>query len=321
MHGRMDFDPAPKQYRKGHFLFRDPKVEPAAMPAPTPRAERKFYAEDRAIGRFGMRLFEPRLMETPHWHGHVEGNFLTGGAMTYLMEDQEIEVPPGRLILFWANTPHQLVRLSPSGEGPFRLANIYLPMDVFLFMPHIVPLQVTLMSGGLVAFEPALLSEAQVATWYRDYRSGQAERRDLLLMELNAMLRRAVLQPLDVLRIPLGNLEGAEHPQRSRVAHVVAMLRFILENLSQPMTNADVARVTGLHETYALSLFTQVVRMPMRRFIIRMRLLRARALLMESNATVASVALQAGFPSLSQFYDHFVRTYGVTPQAMRYDRG
>ena len=62
------------------------------------------------------------------------------------------------------------------------------------------------------------------------------------------------------------------------------------------MTNADVAAVTGLHETYALSLFTSVMRMPMRRFIIRMRLMRARALLTEGNATVASVALRGGLP-------------------------
>ncbi|WP_176559484.1 helix-turn-helix domain-containing protein [Rubellimicrobium roseum] len=290
------------------------------MPAPTPRPERRFYAEDRAIGRFGMRLFEPRLMPTPHWHGHVEGNVLTGGSMTYRVEDQEIEIPPGRLVLFWANIPHQLVRLSPTGEEPLRLANIYLPLDVFLFMPHIARLQVVLLSGGMVILDPDLLPAGQVEAWYRDYRSGQPERREILYMELNALLRRSLLQPLDTLRVPMGNPEGAEHPQRTRVAHVVTMLRFILENLAQPMTNADVARVTGLHETYALSLFTQVVRMPMRRFIIRMRLLRARALLLESNATVASVAAQAGFPSLSQFYDHFVRAYGVTPQALRHNR-
>ena len=104
------------------------------------------------------------------------------------------------------------------------------------------------------------------------------------------------------------------------MAHVIAMVRHIMENLSTPMTNADVAAVTGLHETYALSLFTCVMRMPMRRFIIRMRLMRARALLTEGNATVASVALQAGFPSLSQFHDHFRRAYGTTPQALREGR-
>lgn len=298
-------------------MIRNPK---APMPASMSRPERRFYAEDRAIGRFGMRLFEPRLMSAPHWHGHVEGNVLTGGSMIYRIEDQEIEIPPGRLVLFWANIPHQLVRLTPTGEEPLQLANIYLPLDMFLFMPHIARLQVVLMSGGMVILDPDLLPAGQVEAWYRDYRSGHPERREILYMELNALLRRALLQPLETLRTPMGDPEGAEHPQRTRVAHVVAMLRFIMENLSQPMTNADVAKVTGLHETYALSLFTQVVQVPMRRFIIRMRLLRARALLLESNATVASVATQAGFASLSQFYDHFLRAYGMTPQALRRDR-
>jgi AraC family transcriptional regulator, melibiose operon regulatory protein len=111
--------------------------------------------------------------------------------------------------------------------------------------------------------------------------------------------------------------EAGRSPQSTRIRHVVAMLRFIMENLSAPMANADVARVTGLHENYALSLFTAVMNVPMRKFIIRMRLLRAQALLLESNATVATVALQSGFPSISQFYDHFGRAYGATPQALR----
>jgi AraC-like DNA-binding protein len=290
------------------------------MRAPTPKSERKFYSEDRAIGRFAMRLFEPRVMPAPHWHGHIEANFLTGGSMTYRVEDQVIEIGPGRLVLFWANVPHQLVRLTPAGEAPIRLSNIYLPLDTFLFMSHISRLRVTLLSGGMVALDPALLDQTRVEGWYHDYRSGHPERRDILIMEFNALLRRGLLCPIETLRAPMGDPHGAEHPRPNQVAHVVAMLRYILENLSQPMTNADVARVTGLHETYALSLFTRIVRMPMRRFIIRMRLLRARALLMESNDTVASVASRAGFPSLSQFYDHFVRAYGVTPQALRNDR-
>jgi AraC-like DNA-binding protein len=267
-----------------------------------------------------MRLFEPRVMPAPHWHGHIEANYLTGGSMTYRVEEQVIEIGPGRLVLFWANMPHQLVRLTPSGAAPIRLANTYLPLDTFLFMSHISRLQVALLSGGMVAFGASLLDGARVEGWYSDYRSGNAERRDILIMEFNALLRRGLLDPFETLRAPMGDLEGAEHPRPNQVAHVVAMLRFILENLARPMTNADVAKVTGLHQTYALSLFTQIVRMPMRRFIIRMRLLRARALLLESNDTVASVAIRSGFQSLSQFYDHFVRAYGTTPQALRHDR-
>lgn len=287
---------------------------------PSHPAERRFYAGSRAIGRFGMRIFDAHVMPAPHWHGHVEANFVSGGSMAYLVEGEEVEVPEGRLTLFWAGIPHQLVRLAPSGAAPVRLANIYLPLDAFLFMPHVPRLQVALLAGGLACLDGELVTEERVDGWYRDYRSGCPERREVLTMELNAALRRALLQPIEFLRAPSADA-AVQAPRTARTVHVVAMVRHIMENLATPMTNADVAAVAGLHEGYATSLFTSVMQMPMRRFIIRMRLMRARALLTEGNATVASVAMQAGFASLSQFHDQFRRAYGTTPQALREGRG
>ncbi len=291
---------------------------PGRAPAGRPE-ERRFYAGSRAIGRFGMRIFDAHLMPAPHWHGHVEGNFVTGGSMTYLVEGEEVEVPEGRLTLFWAGIPHQLVRLTPSGAAPVRLANIYLPLDAFLFMPHVGRLQVALLAGGLACLDAGLVTAERVEGWYRDYRSGDAERREVLTMELNAAMRRALLGPVEFLRPPSADA-AVQAPRAARTAHVVAMVRHVMENLATPMTNADVAAVAGLHEGYATSLFTSVMRMPMRRFIIRMRLMRARALLTEGNATVASVATESGFSSLSQFHDQFRRAYGTTPQALREGR-
>ncbi|MDN3722083.1 helix-turn-helix transcriptional regulator [Roseibium salinum] len=59
------------------------------------------------------------------------------------------------------------------------------------------------------------------------------------------------------------------------------------------------------------------MRIPMRRFIIRVRLIRARALLFEGNLSIANVAFQSGFSSQSQFYTHFRSAYGMTPLEMR----
>jgi len=55
----------------------------------------------------------------------------------------------------------------------------------------------------------------------------------------------------------------------------------------------------------------------MKRFIIRMRLIRARALLVESPLAISAVAEMSGFTSLSQFYAHFRAGYGVSPHALR----
>jgi AraC-like DNA-binding protein len=296
-------------------MARDEPV--ARAPQGVPSHERHFYALTRAIGRFGMRVFTPYLMEQPHWHGHVEGNFLSGATMTYRIEDQDIEVPNDRLVLFWAGIPHQLTAITPlPGQTP-RLTNIYLPVDTFLFMPHIAQLQVALLGGGLVMLPQDLCGPDLVDRWYRDYRSNDFERTEIMKMEMNATMRRALLAPLDYLRNPVADVGEERSLSSAHIRHVVAMVRFIMENLAEPITNADVAAVTGLHQNYALSLFTRTMRVPMKRFIIRMRLLRARALLMESSTAITTVAEQSGFHSISQFYDHFKVAYGMSPHALR----
>ena len=91
------------------------------------------------------------------------------------------------------------------------------------------------------------------------------------------------------------------------------MVRFILENLDQPLKNAEIAAVTCLHENYAIALFSRIMRIPPRQFMVRMRLMRARALLVESSMAIPSVAEASGFSSMSQFYHRFREAYGVTP--------
>jgi AraC-like DNA-binding protein len=286
-------------------------------PQGVPSHERQFYALTRAIGRFGMRVFTPYLMEQPHWHGHIEGNYLAHASMTYRVEDRDIEIPPGRLVLFWAGIPHQLTAITPTGDATPRLTNIYLPVDTFLFMPHIAQLQVALLGGGLVMLPDTLCGADLMDRWYRDYRSNDFERTEIMKMEMNAMMRRALLSPLDYLLNPVADPGDDRTLSSAHIRHVVAMVRFIMENLAEPITNADVAAVTGLHQNYALALFTRTMRLPMKRFIIRMRLLRARALLMESSTAITTVAEQSGFHSISQFYDHFKAAYGMSPHALR----
>ncbi|MCC5974990.1 MAG: helix-turn-helix domain-containing protein [Rubellimicrobium sp.] len=288
-----------------------------ATPAASSSHERHFYAKNRAIGRFGMRIFTPYLMEAPHWHGHVEGNLLTGASMTYQIADRMIEVPPDRLVLFWAGIPHRLVRVTPLGDGPVRLANIYLPVDTFLLMPHIARLQVALLGGALVQIPDTVCNIEHVTRWYRDYRANDVERTEVMKMEMNAALRRALLTDLEYLLDPLQDPGARRELTSVHVRHVVAMVRYIVENLSEPISNADVAAVTGLHRNYALGLFTRMMRMPVKQFVIRMRLLRARARLIESSMPIGKLAEDAGFASTSQFYTHFKTAYGMPPQMMR----
>lgn len=285
--------------------------------APAANHERHFYSTKRAFGRFGIRIFDPVLMTQPHWHGHIEANFATDFEMEYQVDGQVLTLPANRLVVFWAGVPHQLTKISKLPGHSHKLCNIYLPLDAFLIMNHIAGLQVALLGGGMIVLPEAMCSAEQIRRWYADYRSGDFERAEVVKMELNALFRRAALAELSFLRPPQHEASGDRALSSAHIRHVIAMVRHVLENLEKPLRNSDITAVTGLHENYALSLFTQVMRAPLKQFVIRMRLMRARALLVESSLAIATVVEASGFSSISQFYAQFKAGYGLSPAALR----
>lgn len=287
------------------------------LPAAPKNHERHFYSTKRAFGRFGIRIFDPVVMAQPHWHGHIEANFANDFEMEYLVDGQTLTLPANRLVVFWAGVPHQLTRVRQVGQGPFKLCNIYLPLDAFLMMNHIAGLQVALLGGGMIVLPEALCSADQLRRWYADYRSGDFERAEVVKMELNALFRRAALEQPSFLRPPQHEVGGDRALSSAHIRHVIAMVRHVLENLEKPLRNGDITAVTGLHENYALSLFTRIMQVPLKQFVIRMRLMRARALLVESSMAIATVVESSGFSSVSQFYHQFREAYGLSPNALR----
>ena len=184
-------------------------------------------------------------------------------------------------------------------------------------MPNLGRLTETMMGGGVVALPPETIGEGTLLRWYQDYRSGDAERTDILKEEIALMLRRAAVTGWEEMMPPWIESVGSSTRAATPLRYVVAMLRHILDNLCEPLQAADVAKVVGLHPNYALNLFTEVMRVPMHKFVVRMRLIRARSLLFEGNLSIENVAFQSGFTALSQFYVQFRNAYGLTPRQMR----
>ena len=237
--------------------------------------------------------------------------------MDYDVDNEAIHVPEGRLAVFWAGIPHRLNAVTATDNLPPRLCNIYLPLDAFLMMNHITAMQMALLGGGMLLLPEDLCDEAMVRRWYADYRSGDFERTEVLKMELNVLFRRAMIGNPEFLRAPRNDAVGDRALSSAHIHHVIAMVRFILENLDKPLKNADITAMTGLHENYALGLFTKIMQIPLKQFVLRMRLMRARALLVESALAITSVAEASGFTSISQFYHQFKMAYGTSPNEVR----
>ncbi|WEK04999.1 MAG: helix-turn-helix domain-containing protein [Candidatus Devosia phytovorans] len=286
-------------------------------PRPTPRPDRSFYSTGKAFGRFGIRSFTPQIMPGPHDHGHIEFNWLTRGKMDYEFHGGPATVEAGRLVVFWAGIPHQTVDLREVEDG--RQLNIYLPMDAFLEMPQLGRLTETLMGGGVIQLNSDCIGLETLERWHQDYRSGNAVRTDIVRAEIGTMFRRAAITGWDTLLPAWVENTGTRTRTGSSVSYVVRMVRHIVENITDPLSLEDIARVVDLHPNYAANLFTKVMHISIQKFVIRMRLIRARSLLFDGNIPISSVAFRAGFVSPTQFYEHFRRAYGMTPTQMRKD--
>src|SRR5438876_6885126 len=51
----------------------------------------------------------PSLMRRPDRHNEVELNLLDSGTVTYLLGGRKVTVEAGRLAVFWAAIPHQII--------------------------------------------------------------------------------------------------------------------------------------------------------------------------------------------------------------------
>ncbi len=266
--------------------------------------------------QLGFQAGPPIVMQKHHVHGHVEINWLADGYMRYTFGGRLFDVPRRRFVLFWGGLPHRSIAVSPrDGQQPM-LYNIYCPLELFLDRADLATLSKTLLDGVIVeATTDHADDESLLRRWHGDLTSGNIGRREQFEIEMMARLRRIVLDGWRELSVPAGRL-NANYGRRA-IEHVVNMMQFIIDNMTQRVTNADTAAAAGLHPGYAMTLFKGVTGMSIHRYLTRMRLRRACVLLAETQQPVLSIAAESGFGSVKPFYDAFNRTHQMTPKAWR----
>jgi AraC-like DNA-binding protein len=95
-------------------------------------------------------------------------------------------------------------------------------------------------------------------------------------------------------------------------AAIERVLRHIHANLNQPLTLAELAGLAGLSLWRFATVFRQQVGVAPHRYICRLRLERAQALIREG-VPAATAASEAGFYDQSHLSRHFKSVFGMTP--------
>ena len=259
--------------------------------------------------------WQPSPMRRPDHHNEVELNFLESGSVTYLLGGNKTVVEAGKLSVFWAAIPHQIIDF---GHAPaYYVATI--PLQCFLQWRLPEHLTQRLMQGQLVT-EPTAAradSDAQLFEhWEEDLTQKAPDLERPVLLEMQARLIRLALN------IPVRTRPRTKRDRISTVTDtglnkVEQMACFIAQNYTEKLTVQQIGDFVKLHPNYAMNLFQKTFGTTLINYLTQHRVSHAQRLLATTDQTVTEIAFQSGFLSISRFNDAFRRACGCSPRDYR----
>lgn len=287
------------------------------MPGNTPTTPVSFDPNRPDFAPYGLTCvhWRPSPMRRPDHHNEVELNFLTSGSLTYLLGGSKTTITAGKLSVFWAAIPHQIIGFGTAAS--YHVATI--PLQCFLqwrLPEHFVQ---PLMQGRLVS-EPddaRAASDAQLLEhWEADLGSGRAELERPVLLEMQArLLRLALALPKNAARVT--KRDRLRTLTATGLNKVEQMACFIAQNYTEKLTVARIGESAGLHPNYAMNLFQKTFGTTLIAYLTQHRISHAQRLLATTGESVAEIAFESGFNSLSRFNDAFRRSCGCSPREYR----
>lgn len=265
---------------------------------------------------FTCELWTPEPMKRPDRHNEIELNLLKKGSLTYLLGGNTVTIPAGRLAVFWAAIPHQII--SSTGKAEYYVATIPLAwfiqcqfpahfVDAILHARVVLDPQPQPRDGDLEMFE----------RWVHDLENPSSQKRRIAFLEIESrLLRFAEAVPHDVAdgkRQRVGQLMI----ETGGLKHVEQMALFIAQHYTEKLSAEQIAKAAMLHPNYAMLVFKKALGITMLDCLTQHRVSHAQRLLATTNDKIIDVAMDSGFTSLSRFHEAFRRWCGCPPKEYR----
>jgi len=264
---------------------------------------------------FGCVRWTPTTMPRSDRHNEIELNLLEGGMLVYLMGGRKVTVPAGRLTVFWAGVPHQILDF----EGLCEYFVLTIPLAWFLQWHLPNHLTRAILHGGTIVEPDDGRLEADRSlfeTWSEDVRDGSKERRHVSLLEIEARLRRLALSVAEHLPQPASRKPTAVFDEQ-HLSKAEEMAGYIAQRYTDSLTAETIGQYVGLHPNYAMALFQQTFGTTLIQYVTEHRLSHAQRLLVTTQDSILNIAFASGFGSLSRFNEAFRRSFGRTPREYR----
>ena len=303
-----------------------------------------------------VRRGAPPAMLSMHRHDDVEINLVLDGRLHYLFGGQSLTIGEGEIAVFWAAQPHGLVDsrtgdmcwlhvpfaqflswgLPESQTAPLLGAQplITRAPELARRIAHMAEQWGREIEGSEVGVPPGTAptdgrgdpSEdgsadapggTSVGAAGADAAddAADADGLEIALLEIQAAVRRVLRTSSRA--TPALPADGAGSVPAERLRQVSAMAQFVRDHHRSELRIADVAAAVHLTHSHAMTVFRRTVGVTLGQYVTMCRVAEAQRLLLTTSLRVTEIAEEAGFGSLSSFYEHVSEACGMTPRGYR----
>ncbi len=111
--------------------------------------------------------------------------------------------------------------------------------------------------------------------------------------------------------------DGTQSESQAFPAEIYNILKYIAQNYSEKLSIQDLAQMSFLSNSRFITVFKRIVGMTPSRYIGDFRLKNVCRMLVDTDATVISIANACGFNNISNFNVQFKNMFGMPPQEYR----
>jgi AraC-like DNA-binding protein len=251
-----------------------------------------------------------------HFHPELELHYVVSTAGRYFVGDFIGSFEPGNLVLTGPNLPHNWVSDTAPGEEVQLRSRVVQFTEGFVteamaLMPEVAAFRDTMdRSRRGLLFGAA--TAKRVGPMLGELVAGQGIRRIELFWGVVGALAQA--QDVDELTSP-GYLPD---PSGFMSAGINQVLAYINNNLTEPFSETDLARIAGLSTGAFSRSFRRHTGLALVQFVNRLRINFACQLMMNDGALrITDACYAAGFNNLSNFNRQFLKHKAMTPSRFR----
>lgn len=266
---------------------------------------------------FSCVRWNPSPMRRPDHHNEVELNLMTKGSVTYLLGGRKVQLDAGTLNVFWAAIPHQIVDFARGTE--YYVATI--PLAWFLQCKLTDRFVQPLLRGEVLAETLGRRERHDAdlfAQWEEDLQKPDDDVRHIVMLEMEARLRRMIASLPPTLGTPLSKAKArATSLQGGELNKVEQIACYIAQHYTEQLTVTEIGKAVNLHPNYAMGLFKKAFGTTLLDYLMHHRISHAQRLLATTDEKIVDVAFSSGFNSISRFNETFRRACGCTPREYR----